>query len=473
MSRKRRNRKNRNNNNPNNTLIVDRKKNVFTYTVRLEAILLDISDNVSHAIMGCYNKENNHNFSLIDLCDRPHQFKVHIGGRKPSYMKIEEFLNKFFDSKFHKREIDQFVEQYNKRIPKTKGNIDYYLVDKTPFLEERFEYKPKDVLYTFCSLCSQTYPHGTEAEVIKYMPIPLIKDTYGNYYIKIGESDTMFTSHLDSACRDQSDVKLLKHEKDNQVFITSDGKSILSADDKAGVTIMLYMIEHKVPGLYYFFLGEERGGIGSGMLAGDYHMYDYLENIKKCISFDRRNYHSIITHQGSVRCCSDDFGQALCNELNKNGMSMSLDITGLFTDSANFTDEIGECTNISVGYFREHTTEECQNVSFLDQLCKACVKVEWDKLLVKKKAGINREVISRNEPLLTDFKKLSLYSQTKLKASDDRVFIEIRMASSIFDETYDDVCNIYEVLSKHAKEESVIYFTDDYDGTVLMNIELE
>ena len=40
-------------------------------------------------------------------------------------------------------------------------------------------------------------------------------------------------------------------------------KTILGADDKAGMVILLYMIEKKIPGLYYFFIGEEVGCIGS------------------------------------------------------------------------------------------------------------------------------------------------------------------------------------------------------------------
>jgi hypothetical protein len=39
-------------------------------------------------------------------------------------------------------------------------------------------------------------------------------------------------------------------------------------------------MHNKVPGLYYFFLGEEVGGIGSNLLSGDYTKTSYLENIK-------------------------------------------------------------------------------------------------------------------------------------------------------------------------------------------------
>jgi hypothetical protein len=56
------------------------------------------------------------------------------------------------------------------------------------------------------------------------------------------------------------------------------------------------MMHNKVPGLYYFFLGEEVGGIGSNLLSGDYTKTSYLENIKGAAFFDRKTV-SVITRQ--------------------------------------------------------------------------------------------------------------------------------------------------------------------------------
>ena len=455
--------------NTNTNLMIFKKKSVFGYTTRLERILLDISDNISFAIMGCHHLENNFDYKLLDLSDKSGTFKLHVEGKGMQYISVESLLNKLFNKKFNNREIEQFIRDYNKRIP-TKDKVDYYLVDTSPYEKEKFIYRPNDILYTFNSLCYKTYPHGTEKNILKYIPIPLIEDNYGNYYIKVGESDTMFTSHFDSACRQHQKVRILQYKEDNSKFIISDAMTILSADDKAGVTIMLYMIENKIPGLYYFFLGEERGGIGSGMLAKEYHLNEQLNGINKCISFDRRNYHSVITHQGSARCCSDDFGKSLCDELNKNGMSMKLDNTGLFTDSANFTEYIPECTNISVGYFKEHTIDEFQNITFLEELCKACTNVKWDSLVVKKKAEANKEIIERNAELLSEFKLLKLSNETRMNFFEDRVFIEIKFDSSDFIENYKDINLINKVISSYY-EDANVFFLDDY-GTTLMNIEI-
>ena len=462
----------RRNNRKKNTelLVIENKKAKFNYTIRLEAVLLDISDDISFAIMGSHLLENEFGYKLLDLSDKPNVFKIHLENKGTSIINIQAFIDKFFNKKFHVRDIEQFVYEYNKRIPKT-DNTDYYSIDVTPYEQEKFEYRPKDVFYTFNSLCYKTYPHGTEDRILKYIPIPLLEDNYGNYYIKIGESDTMFTSHFDSACRQHEKVRLLKFEQNGDEFAISDGKTILSADDKAGVTVMLYMIEHNVPGLYYFFLGEERGGIGSGLLSSDYHLYDYLKGINKCVSFDRRNYHSVITHQGGTRCCSDDFGTSLCEEFNNNGLSMKLDNTGLFTDSANFTEHIPECTNISVGYFSEHSVDEYQNITFLKALCEACINVKWDKLTVKKSAGINKEILERNNSLLVELRQLNLYCESKLKAHEDRVFLELRMNPSTFHENYEDLKSINTLLSKY-HDTSHVFFEEEFNDT-LLNIELK
>ena len=116
----------------------------------------------------------------------------------------------------------------------------------------------------FLQLTSKTYPHGTESELINHLPVGYKKDDYDNFYIKIGDKpSTMFTCHLDTADRNQSKVK---HILDDNI-IKTDGSTILGADDKAGMAVLLYMIENKVPGLYYFFIGEERGCVGSSKLS--------------------------------------------------------------------------------------------------------------------------------------------------------------------------------------------------------------
>ena len=229
-----------------------------------------------------------------------------------------------------------------------------------------------DIKRKFIKLTKKTYPFGTERELVSHLPKGFFKDPHGNYYFKIGKSRTAFTCHLDTACRDQ----VLVNHKVNKNIISTDGKSILGADDKAGMTILLYMIEKKVSGLYCFFIGEEVGCIGSGKACLDKMFLDY----DRMISFDRRGTKSIITYQSSRRCCSDEFASELAIRLNSCGMSFEKDDTGVYTDSAEFTDVIPECTNISVGYYREHTTYEHQDIDHLIKLCISVTKVDWESL---------------------------------------------------------------------------------------------
>ncbi len=242
------------------------------------------------------------------------------------------------------------------------------------------------VVDTFLRLTSKTCPYGFEDNFVNdimsfIFPDGIQKDKWGNYFLQIGKSRTIFASHLDTVSKDYIPVV---HKFDGN-FIKTDGGTTLGADDKAGVTVMLWMIENKIPGTYYFFIGEEVGCIGSGNAA----MYgEFKGNYDRIISFDRRGTDSVITYQSSSRCCSDDFANELCKQLNKSFMSYKKDTGGVYTDSAEFTHLIPECTNISVGYYKEHTTNEHQDIQHLINLADACLKVDWENLPTKRDASV-------------------------------------------------------------------------------------
>lgn len=280
---------------------------------------------------------------------------------------------------------------------------------------------------TFLKLTERRYPHGTEdlsMDVVKeILPnVTFNKDEVGNYYIYIpkldgSDSDVMFTSHLDtidsgkfatyssttrwdSVSRtyipiDEEKARIQKEEESKKLvhhiiegdFIKTDGDSNLGADDKAGTTIMLYMIEKQVPGLYYFFIGEESGCIGSSGISRIFDKQEY-PTMNKCIAFDRRGYDSIITRQNSSICCSDDFARELANRYNEYGFWFKPDPTGIYTDSAEFTDIIPECSNISVGYFSEHTKSEKQDFDFLELLAIVSAEIDWETLPIVREKNI-------------------------------------------------------------------------------------
>ena len=240
----------------------------------------------------------------------------------------------------------------------------------------------------FLQLTKKTYPHGTESGLEKYLPEGYTKDQFDNYYIVVGDKPTtMFTCHLDTACSTQSDVK---HVFDGN-YIKTDGTTVLSADDKAGMTVILYMIKKQIPGVYYFFVGEECGCIGSGKVARDWSNNPFSEQITKVVSFDRRGTDSVITEQWGGVCCSTVFAVELSKRLNSVEKTFNYrpDPTGIYTDSAKFISLVSECTNISVGYYGEHGHSEKQDIEHLKKLCKAVCEIDWETLPVSRKMGID------------------------------------------------------------------------------------
>lgn len=232
-----------------------------------------------------------------------------------------------------------------------------------------------DIKETFKLLAQRTHPYGSESELLKYLT--LNKDSFGNYYLIVGSSKptTMFCCHFDTFGDDQTNVNI----KEYQDFIFTDGGSILGADDKAGIVLLMYMIENNVSGLYYFFIGEESGSIGSKVVSSNFDTISYMKDLKRCIAFDRRGISSVITQQSGVECCSRDFANRLIMHYNRQGISLKKDNTGIFCDSGSFIGKM-ECTNISVGYYNEHTTDEILNIRYLDMLCKASIKIKWNDL---------------------------------------------------------------------------------------------
>ncbi len=220
------------------------------------------------------------------------------------------------------------------------------------------------------------------------------------------KSNSMFTAHMDMVSYNEFNT-MTTDKRDlviNNRFISNKNKNTLGADDRAGIFILLKMIENKVPGLYLFPFGEEVGGIGSNQFLDSEHK-NLLEGINKCVSFDRRGYSSIITHQGSSQTASDEFALELSDQFMKHNIYMVPDDTGIFTDSAKFIYNISECTNISVGYFDEHTAIERLDFIFLQHLTNACINIEWEKL------NTYREISTKQDIIYTSpYKKFNRYN---------------------------------------------------------------
>jgi len=203
-------------------------------------------------------------------------------------------------------------------------------------------------------------------------------DAVGNLHIDTrttADHKTLFVAHVDTVHKSEGVNKIRK--TDTRWY--ADGAQ-LGADDGAGCAMLMHLLRGGVPAYYIFTQGEEKGGIGAKYLADNYK--ELLGTFDRAIAFDRRGNDSVITHQGWGRCCSDLFGDALADALNTDDMDMmyARDDSGVYTDTAEFTDLIPECTNISVGYLHEHTDRESLDILHFQKLANAALKVHWDAL---------------------------------------------------------------------------------------------
>lgn len=177
---------------------------------------------------------------------------------------------------------------------------------------------------------------------------------------------------------------VLRRELINEKF----KPSVLGADDKLGIYTCCRMIRNGVKGIYVFHLGEECGGLGSAWIKANNR--DFFKNAKRCVAFDRMHYDDVIAHQRGGRCASKEFTDALAAQLNANitantGFEPTVkfqgDVRGVWTDSANYTEFVRECTNISVGYFKQHGPHEHFDAIWFEGIfIPAILNVNWDVL---------------------------------------------------------------------------------------------
>jgi hypothetical protein len=237
----------------------------------------------------------------------------------------------------------------------------------------------------FLELTEYTVPAGYEESLIpilkQYIP-NLKKDNIGNYYVKIGDSKTLFTSHLDTYSKKR--VKI-NHVINNNI-IKTDGNSILGGDNKNGVVILIYMIINKVPGTYFFFIGEESIVNGVGCYGSTNALKtnkEFFKQFDKAIAFDRRGKGSLVKRQSGRYCASDEFANSLINEFSKQGLEFHKD-NAYRTDTAVFMDIIPEITNLSSGGSYEHTFMESSDIDYIEKIANASIHIPWDKLTISR-----------------------------------------------------------------------------------------
>lgn len=251
---------------------------------------------------------------------------------------------------------------------------------------------------TFLEMVTYRRPHqsaGERAFIDRFiMPHNPAEDEFGNLHITVGITPkTLFSTHTDTVHKNDA-MQVVVYDENLGFVYKADGEP-LGADNAAGVWLLLEMVDAGVKGHYVFHRGEERGGLGSGWLQTECEDWFTDCGFDRAIAFDRKGETSVITFQGGDRCCSDEFGSALAAALAAEGLPYVLDTGGVFTDTANYTELIPECTNVSVGYYDEHTAKELQSTEHLIELRAACLKIDWDALPTKRNPVTCRDMLWR------------------------------------------------------------------------------
>lgn len=237
-------------------------------------------------------------------------------------------------------------------------------------------------------------PHGsaTEAAFIDRFIAPLpnaYRDDGRNWHVHIGgDVPILWSCHTDTV-HGFAGWQTLHYDKAHARVALSKRAQLrqgacLGADDTAGVALCIHLILAGIPGHYVFHFGEEVGGIGSRWLAA--HHPTWLKGFSCAIALDRRGTGDVITHQGS-RCCSDAFADSLANALDLFGMTYTSCDSGVYTDTAEYTELIGECTNLSVGYEHAHSAQEYLDLDHMDRLAAALCAADYSTLAYTRVPG--------------------------------------------------------------------------------------
>ena len=206
-------------------------------------------------------------------------------------------------------------------------------------------------------------------------------DLYGNYIKVIPNKDgsapnLCFTAHSDTV-HQNGGIQDTKIEGNWLFAVNSD---CLGADCTTGIWLILEMMHAKIPGVYVIHADEEVGCIGSRDLVRDNPAW--LDEIDAVISFDRKGSKSVVTHQIGYRTASDAFAKSFAEAVDM--PELVPDAGGVYTDSNEYAEIIGECTNIGVGYLSQHTSSECQDLAYLQHLRDKLIAADWSKLVFER-----------------------------------------------------------------------------------------
>jgi hypothetical protein len=233
----------------------------------------------------------------------------------------------------------------------------------------------------------------TEAKFINEWLIPKINklgykptmDSVGNIWVETADKATcpyLFVAHIDTCHRGEGFITPIIENNIVRMNPKDVNSACLGADDAVGMYINLVMMEAGVGGTYLFTRGEEKGGVGASYIANS--TPEKLQGFVLCVEVDRQDTFEIITSQSYGECASKDFALHLGEAL---GMGHKPSELGVYTDCSEFAEIIPECVNIAAGYSHQHTVKETVNLTYVDQLAKNIINVDWGSLVIKRTPG--------------------------------------------------------------------------------------
>jgi hypothetical protein len=221
-------------------------------------------------------------------------------------------------------------------------------------------------------------PAGSKAErnfVDQWIaPLGTTPDGFGNHWLTIGDSRILWSCHTDTVHKSGGEQYV--GYTDGCAYVSR--SNCLGADDTVGVWIMRHMILAGVPGTYVFHRAEEVGAHGSGWVREN--TPERLNGLWFAIAFDRMGYHDIVVDQMG-ETASDAFAASLSEALQPLDYTAAI---GVFTDTQVYSDIIPECSNISVGYHKMHTTSEWQDVDYAMTLLDTMLCADFSTLVAER-----------------------------------------------------------------------------------------
>lgn len=204
----------------------------------------------------------------------------------------------------------------------------------------------------------------------------MIIDDNPCYVIAQGDLPICLCAHMDTVFS-QPSVEMY-FDKQAGVLWSPDG---LGADDRAGIYIIIELIERGYKPSIILTDLEEKGGIGADILTNNYKKCPF--NCKALIELDRQGLDEAVYYQ----CDSKIFEKKI------NSYGFQTDI-GTFTDISIIAPrwEIA-AVNLSVGYCYEHSYSElfniyaCEKTIYkIEKMLKDCKEWEYYKFIPRKNA---------------------------------------------------------------------------------------